>query len=95
MVRWCSGCSYPQARLSFRVNRTAKLHLTLQAQVRGQWRRVAVDVRAVKPGATSMLIAGHWHGQMLPARELRLMVQAQRGAERSAKTIRSLVVTHA
>jgi hypothetical protein len=95
-VTWCdgSGCRYPNTELSFQLNRAATVRLVLSAKVDGQWRQVAVTSLHAHRGSNSFRIAGRWHGQLVPARQVRLQLQLERDGHWQTKKQILLTVRH-
>lgn len=81
VVNWCWGeaCNHgmPTTHISFDLNRAAPVRLALIAKVDGQWRQVATTTIHGHKGANRHRLAGGWHGQLVPARPVRLRVETK------------------
>jgi hypothetical protein len=73
-LTWCVGCAYPDTRLRFRLSRSASVRLTMLVRQHGSWRPVAVALLHGHGGANSRRLAGRWHGQLVPARRVEIVV---------------------
>jgi hypothetical protein len=96
IVAWCRGssCRYPDARLRFALNRAATVKLVLSAKSNGHWRRVATTTVDAHRGSNSYRIAGRWHGQLLPARQVRVQLQLKHGRHWQTQKLVLLSVRH-
>jgi hypothetical protein len=95
-VVWCrgTGCRYPPTRVRFELNRATTVRLVLQTRDHGHWKQVATATLHGHPGLNRDRIAGRWHGRLVPAGPVRILVQIQAGDDwRTAKTI-GLTVRH-
>jgi hypothetical protein len=96
-VLWCRGkdCRYPTARLRFDLNQAATLRLVLRTRSQGHWRQVATAAVHGHGGVNRHRIAGRWHGLLVPAGPVEILVEAQQGGRWvTVKTIH-LTVHHA
>jgi virginiamycin B lyase len=73
-LTWCAGCRYPRTQMRFRLNGAATLRLTLRAREHGRLRAVAVASVSGRRGPNRIRLAGRWHGQMVPARRVQIVV---------------------
>jgi hypothetical protein len=53
----------------------ASTELVLRVRSHGHWRQAAVATLHGHPGANRFRLAGRWHGQMLPARRVQILVK--------------------
>jgi hypothetical protein len=89
-----TGCRYPPTRVRFELNRATTVRLVLQTRVHGHWKQVATTHLHGRPGVNRDRIAGRWHGRLVPAGPVRILVQIQADDHwRTAKTI-GLTVRH-
>jgi len=95
-VTWCwtSGCDYPNTQLRFDLNQAATVRLVLRAKVHGHWRQVAMTSVHGRRGSNSYRIAGRWHGQLVPARPVQLLVQLESNGHWQTRKVLALVVRH-
>lgn len=94
-VVWCRGshCTYPNATLSFRATRAESVRLLLRIKASGHWRQVGVAKVKAHAGLNRIRIAGRWHGALVPARKVELLVQStDSGHWRTHKTLQLTVV---
>jgi hypothetical protein len=78
-IVWChgAGCRYPATRLRFSLNRATSVRLVLRTRTRGQYRPVATRILRGHQGFNQDRIAGGWHGHLLPAGPVQILVQIQ------------------
>ena len=55
------------------------MRLVLQASAKGKWKNVADAMVSGHPGSNNHELAGRWHGDLVPAREVRILVQLKAG----------------
>lgn len=86
VINWCWGqrCKHrvPTTRIRFELNRAAHVRLALVAKVHGHWRQVARTTIHGHKGGNRYRLAGRWHGQLVPARPIRLRVETRPGTRR-------------
>jgi hypothetical protein len=95
-VTWChgSGCHYPNTRLHFRLSRATTVRLVLSAEVHGRWRQVAaMSIRAHR-GVNGYRLAGRWHGELVPVRQMRLRILVRRDGRWRTQNVVVLSVRH-
>ncbi len=95
-VVWClrAGCPYPGTMVQFSLTASARVRLTLLARGAARWHEVAVSTIHARPDVNRYRLAGRWHGQLFPSRQLRLVVQlAGDGKWRTSATLQ-LTVSH-
>jgi hypothetical protein len=95
-VVWCwgRGCRYPNTSLRFDLNRPATLRLVLRTRIHGHWRQAAITSIQGHRGDNRRRIAGRWHGDLVPARAVQILVQIRHNSHwKTAKTIH-LTVRH-
>ena len=78
-VVWChgNGCRYPDTRLRFTLNRATTIRLLLRTRTHGRWRRVATAHIHGHGGVNRRRIAGRWHGQLVRAGSVQILIQIQ------------------
>lgn len=85
---------YPPTRVRFELNRATTVRLVPQTRVQGHWKQVATTQLHGHPGVNRDRIAGRWHGRLVPAGPVGILVQIQADDHwRTAKTI-GLTVRH-
>jgi hypothetical protein len=96
-VVWCrgNGCTYPDAHVEFQLKAAAEVRLVLRAHVDGRWRQVAVANLAAHRGSNRYRLAGRWHGQLVPVRDVRLQVQVSPAGHWQTHSTLSVAVRHA
>jgi hypothetical protein len=95
-IVWCrgTGCRYPPTRVRFELNRATTVRLVLETRLNGHWKQVATATLHGHLGVNRDRIAGRWHGRLVPAGPVRILVQIQPDHHwRTAKTI-ALTVRH-
>jgi WD40 repeat protein len=95
-ITWCprSACPYPAAMLTFHAQRTESVRLVLRARPDGEWKQVATSTVHAHTGSNEFRIAGRWHGALLPARPVQILVQIRAGSHWKTKATLRLTVTH-
>lgn len=75
-VTWCwgSGCRYPSTQLRFTLNRAVTVRLVLRAHANNGWQSVATSRLNAHAGLNHYRIAGRWHGHLVPARRVQILV---------------------
>jgi DNA-binding beta-propeller fold protein YncE len=91
-ITWCRSCKYPSAELLFTLSQPATVRLVLTAKTRRAWRQVASTLLRPHATANRYRLAGRWHGQLVPARHLRLLVQLAHGGHWRTRTTMTLTV---
>ena len=89
-IVWCHGpgCSYPSGRLSFNLNRPARVRVLLDRPVHHRLVQVAEVMLTCHAGHNRHRIPGRWHDHLTAPGPARLIVQLQRnGRWRAIKTI--------
>jgi hypothetical protein len=80
--------------VQFSLTASARVRLTLLARGAARWHEVAVSTIHARPDVNRYRLAGRWHGQLFPSRQLRLVVQlAGDGKWRTSATLQ-LTVSH-
>jgi hypothetical protein len=80
--------------MTLMLSRNATLNMTLQTFVGGRWRQLAHATTSALAGTDRVQLVGRWHGQMVPARVLRLTVQATAANQTSATRTFYVTVSH-
>lgn len=95
-LTWCSGssCQYPNTTLRFRARSSVTVRFVLEDSVGGTWRQVKTTSVHARRGANQYRIAGRWHGKLVPAGPVRLLVQAKAGARWTTYGTLKLTVIH-
>ncbi len=95
-VVWClrAGCPYPATMVRFSLTASARVRLTLLAHGAARWHEVAVSTIGARSGVNRYRLAGRWHGQLFPSRQLRLLVQLAGDGKWSTGTTLQLTVSH-
>jgi hypothetical protein len=95
-VVWCfgHGCQYPNTHIRFTLNRAATVRLVLQANAKGSWKKVAVAMVSGHGGSNSRVLAGRWHGGLVPARKVRILVQLKAGGHFTTRKTLFVRVKH-
>lgn len=95
-VTWChgSGCGYPDTKLRFQLNHAATVRLVLSAKVDGRWRQVAATSVHAHRGSNSYRIAGRWHGQLVPVRQVRLQLELKHDGHWQTQKLMVLSIRH-
>jgi hypothetical protein len=75
VVTWCATCRYPSARLRFRLNRAVTVRLVLRVRSDGHWRQDALATLRGHEGANRFRLAGRWHGHLVPAGRVQILVE--------------------
>ena len=91
---WRQGLRAPRLWLTFLLSRNATLNMTLQARVDGRWQQVSGTSAHALAGANRLQLIGRWHGQMVPARVLRLTVRATAAGRTSVTKTFTITVRH-
>ena len=87
-LTWCADCRYPGTRLRFSINHSVMVRLALRVLADGRWRPVAFAILHAHRGANSFRLAGRWHGQMVPARRVEIVVALRaRGRWTARRTV--------
>jgi YVTN family beta-propeller protein len=97
LVLWCRGrgCRYPRTALRFMLNHTATIRLALRTSAHWHWNQVATTNLQGHQGFNRHRIAGRWHGHLVAAGPVQILVQIRRDDHwTTAKTI-GLTVRHA
>lgn len=98
-LTWCigggSGCKYPDTKLNFSLSRSVTVHLVLKAEVGGSWRQVGAASVHGRKGADKIQLAGRWHGALVPARKVMVLVQVKQGSHWTTSDRVALTVRHA
>ncbi len=68
---------YPNTHLRFHLNAAAAVRVVFLARVHGHWRDVAKANIHGRSGTNSDLLAGRWHGHLVPARQIRLQIETK------------------
>ena len=95
-VVWCfgQGCQYPNTHIRFTLNRAAPVRLVLQASANGNWKKVTVATVSGHSGSNNRRLAGRWHGGLVPARKVRILVQLKLGGHWTTRKTLPLIVKH-
>lgn len=95
-VTWChgNGCRFPDTQLRFHLNQPAAVKLVLSAEVDGHWRQVAVTSVHGHRGSNSYRVAGRWHGQLVPVRQVRLQLQLKVDGRWQTQKLMVLSIRH-
>jgi DNA-binding beta-propeller fold protein YncE len=91
-ITWCSGCKYPGARLLFTLSRTTTIRLVLTADSDSKWHQIATTLLHAHAINNRYRLAGRWHGHLVPARHLRLLVQLLNSARWTTRATISLTI---
>jgi hypothetical protein len=67
-------------QLLFTLSEPTTVRLVLTARTNGDWHRVASTLLHAHAATDRYRLAGRWHGQLVPARHVRLLVQQQDNA---------------
>ena len=78
------GTKLDGALVTWRLNRSATVKLTVQRHTRKGWRRVGVISRSAKSGASTVRFRGRFGKRMLKPQRYRFVVTAVSGRERTA-----------
>jgi hypothetical protein len=95
-IVWChgAGCRFPATSLRFSLDRAARVRLVLRTRAHGHLRQAATTILPGYQGVNRNRIAGRWHGRLLPAGPVEILVQIQQDQHwTTAKTI-GLTVRH-
>ena len=95
-VVWChgSGCHYPATQLRFSLNRPVSVRLVLRALKHDRWHRIATATLAGHAGHNSCGLAGRWHGHLIPARSVQLLVQLNQAGHWTTRKAIRLTIRH-
>lgn len=97
-LTWCmgaSGCKYPNTQVRFNLKRASAVRLVLEAEAGGSWRRGAATSVHGHKGANKLRLAGRWHGALVPARTVMVLVQVKQGSHWMTGSRVKLTVRHA
>jgi hypothetical protein len=79
-VTWCWGahaCKYPATQVRFTLATPDTVHLVLEAKAGGVWRKLAAANINGHKGTNRFRIAGRWHGALVPARTVKLLIKVK------------------
>jgi hypothetical protein len=96
-VTWCMGvpgCKYPNTQLRFNLKRASTVRIVLQAEVGGGWQQVATTTVHGRKGANKFRLAGRWHGALVPARTVLVLIQVKHGSQWTTSSRIVLTVRH-